>query len=105
IVGRGAYPNYKTSEHHPLAHGKVRFVGEPVAMAIAPTRAQAEDILELRELDIEELPPIVDARAPRGDASVRVHDEWSDNLHLTLGMDKTLGVEKSFDDLAREAKV
>src|ERR1700676_3959011 len=40
IVGRGAYPTYKTSEHHPLGHRKVRFVGEPVAMAFAPTRGE-----------------------------------------------------------------
>src|ERR1043166_2582283 len=65
IVGRGAYPTYKTSEHHPLSHRKVRFVGEPVAMAIAPTRGEAEDILEGVELDIEELPGIVDALGAR----------------------------------------
>ncbi|MGH9552860.1 MAG: xanthine dehydrogenase family protein molybdopterin-binding subunit, partial [Terriglobales bacterium] len=105
IVGRGAYPTYKTSEHHPLSHRKVRFVGEPVAMAFAPTRAEAEDILEKVELDIEELPAIVDALAARADTSLRVHDEWPDNLHLTLDMDKTLDSDEGFDAHAGKAKV
>ncbi|MGH2506849.1 MAG: xanthine dehydrogenase family protein molybdopterin-binding subunit [Ktedonobacteraceae bacterium] len=105
IVGRGAYPTYKTSEHHPLGCRKVRFVGEPVAMAFAPTRGEAEDILEGVELNIEELPPIIDALAARADTTLRVHDEWSDNLHLTLDMEKTLGSDKNFDSHAAKAKV
>jgi len=89
IVSRGvAFPTYKPSEHHPLAHEKVRFVGEPIAMAIADTRAEAEDILESVELDIDELPAIVDAVEARSDRSNRVRDEWDDNLYLTLTMDK-----------------
>jgi carbon-monoxide dehydrogenase large subunit len=99
IVARGAFPTYKISEHHPLAHEKVRFVGEPIAMAVAATRAQAEDILERVEFDIEELPAIVDALAARSDKSNRVRDEWEDNLYLTLGMDK------GFDSLAGQAEV
>ena len=35
---------FKVSEQPALATGKVRFVGELVAMCVAPTRAEAEDI-------------------------------------------------------------
>jgi hypothetical protein len=39
-----------------LATGKVRHVGELVAMCVAPTRAQAEDIAAAVTLDLDELP-------------------------------------------------
>jgi carbon-monoxide dehydrogenase large subunit len=88
ILATSTLLSYRVSEHHPLARGKVRFVGEPVAMCIAPTRAQAEDLAEAIELRIDPLPALVDAHAARADALVRVHDEWPDNLFLTLSYDK-----------------
>lgn len=99
IVARGAFPTYKISEHHPLAHEKVRFVGEPIAMAFASTRAEAECILECVEFDIDELPAIVDAVVARTDHTSRVREEWENNLYLTLGMDK------GFDEHSGKADV
>lgn len=84
IAPTSSLPSYRVSSQHPLACGKVRFVGEAVAMCIAPTRAEAEDLAERVELEIEELPPLVDAQAARGDATLRVHEEWDDNLFLRI---------------------
>src|SRR5205823_3382733 len=39
-------PSYKPSAQPPLARDKVRFAGDPVALAFAPSRAEAEDIVE-----------------------------------------------------------
>jgi len=51
-----------------IAHDKVRYVGEPVAVVIASDPAIAEDALELIELDIEELPAVADhIKAARDD--------------------------------------
>lgn len=91
-------PNYKVSVQHPLAHGKVRFVGELMAMAVAPTRAAAEDICEQIEADLDELPALVDAHEARRSAT-RVHDAWDDNLFLTLNYDS------GFEECARNAPV
>src|SRR5262245_9676068 len=44
-------PGFKASSYPPLAEAKVRFVGEPVAMCVAMTRAEAEDIAELIEAE------------------------------------------------------
>jgi len=77
-------PSYRVSLQHPLARGKVRYAGELVAMTVAPTRAEAEDIADQIELDLDELPPLVDAHAARAMTDTRVHDEWPDNLFLTL---------------------
>lgn len=47
----------------------VRFVGDPVAIVVAETRAQAQDAAELIEIDYEVLPAITDtARAADADA-------------------------------------
>lgn len=43
-----------------IASGKMRYVGEPVAIVVASDPAIAEDALELIVLDIEELPPVAD---------------------------------------------
>ncbi|MDO9217160.1 MAG: xanthine dehydrogenase family protein, partial [Lacisediminimonas sp.] len=86
IVAESTLPGYKRSAHPPLASGKIRFAGEPVAMAFAPTRAQAEDIAEQIGLDLEELPALVSADAARASAQ-RIHEEWDDNLFLTLKVD------------------
>ena len=45
------------------AVGKVRYVGEPVAIVAADTRARAEDALELIEVDYEPLPAVVSTEA------------------------------------------
>lgn len=92
-------PSYKVSVQHPLAQGKVRFAGELIAMTIAPTRAAAEDLTEAIELDLEELPALVDAHATRTTTQTRVHEEWDDNLFLTLNYDN------GFDEHAQNAPV
>ncbi len=93
IVAGNTVPGYKISKCPPLAQGKVRFVGEAIAMCVAPTRAEAEDLCERIELDLEELPALVDAHAAAADANVRVHDEWPDNSFLTLSYDNGFASE------------
>ncbi len=111
IVTPSTLPTYKLSAQHPLAHGKVRFVGEPVAICVAKTRAEAEDLAERIELDLEELPALVDAHAARADRATRVHEEWEDNLFLTLCLNngfeeeskKAVVVVKREIELSRQA--
>jgi aerobic carbon-monoxide dehydrogenase large subunit len=43
-----------------LAHGRVRYVGEPVALAVAESRYLAEDALDAIEVEYEDLPAVVD---------------------------------------------
>jgi aerobic carbon-monoxide dehydrogenase large subunit len=43
-----------------LAHEKVRYVGEPVALAVAESRYLAEDALDAIEVEYEDLPAVVD---------------------------------------------
>ncbi|WP_439595488.1 xanthine dehydrogenase family protein molybdopterin-binding subunit [Falsiroseomonas sp.] len=66
-----------------LAHGRVRHVGEPVALVVAETRAQAEDAAELVRPDIEPLPAAVDTAAAVAPGAPRVWDAAPDNIGLT----------------------
>src|SRR5262249_59506192 len=46
-----------------IADGRIRYVGEPVAVVLADSAALAEDGVGAIALDIEELPPVADRRA------------------------------------------
>ena len=75
-------PGFKISEQAVLATGKVRHVGELVAMCVAETRAEAEDIAAAVTLDLEPLPAVYDMRKAREVGSALVHEHWGDNVFL-----------------------
>lgn len=88
-------PGFKPSDQTPLATGKVRHVGELVAMCVAPTRAEAEDMAEAVTLDIETLPAVHDMLEARKEGSALVHDDWGDNLFLESFVDADIAaIEK-----------
>lgn len=78
---------FKPSEQTPLASSKVRYVGEPIAMCIAPTRAEAEDIAGAVTVDLAELPAVRDMMAARDPASPLLHEQWGDNVFLETLVD------------------
>lgn len=75
-------PGFKISEQPVLATGKVRQVGELVAMCVAPTRAEAEDIAAAVVLDLQELPAVHDMLRARDPGAPLVHEHWGDNIFL-----------------------
>jgi carbon-monoxide dehydrogenase large subunit len=82
-----ALPGFKSSLQPVLAIDKVRHVGEPVAMCIAPTCAEAEDIAAKIEIDFDSLPAVHDMLEGRRDGAPLVHEAWGDNLFLTTDID------------------
>src|SRR5262245_44603618 len=70
------------SEQPVLAVAKVPHVGELVAMCVAPTRAEAEDIAAAVALDLEPLPAVHDMRRARDADAALVHEHWGDNVFL-----------------------
>jgi carbon-monoxide dehydrogenase large subunit len=80
----------------PLALGRVRYVGERVAVVIAVTEAQARDAAELVSVDYDVLPAVVRAEdAVRRGAPV-VHDGAADNTSFTMRMGNADAVESAF---------
>jgi len=80
-------PGFKSSVQPVLATGKVRYVGELVAMCVAPTRAEAEDLAGEIEVDFDPLPAVTDMLAGRKPGAALVHEHWGDNLYLTTSTD------------------
>ena len=87
IVANSALPGFKPSAQPPLATDRVRHVGEAVAVCVAPTRAEAEDLAELVELDLDELPAVSDMLAGRLADAPRLHAHWTDNVFLETRVD------------------
>jgi carbon-monoxide dehydrogenase large subunit len=53
-----------------------------MAMCVADTRAEAEDIAAQVYVDFEELPAVVDMLEAREAGAALVHEHWGDNVFL-----------------------
>ncbi|MFM7341941.1 MAG: xanthine dehydrogenase family protein molybdopterin-binding subunit, partial [Betaproteobacteria bacterium] len=67
----------KEPPHPILAQGKVRYVGDHVAMVVAQTQEQARNAAELVEVDYEVLPSVV--RASQAAKATALHEQAPDN--------------------------
>jgi 4-hydroxybenzoyl-CoA reductase subunit alpha len=88
---------------YPLARGKVRYRGEPVAAVAATDAATAEKALELIRFEVRELPSYYTAAAARSPDAVQLHDDKAGNLEREVN--NCFGdVEAGFEtaDLVRE---
>ena len=71
---------------HPIiAAGKIRHVGEIVAAVVADTLEQARDAAEAIDLDLTELPAVIDMKAAVADGATKVHDDLTSNLCYDWG--------------------
>jgi carbon-monoxide dehydrogenase large subunit len=78
-----AVPKVEGFKEHPaLATNRVRFAGEPIAMAVGPTRGIAEDIADSVFVDIEQLPAVVDLLAATRPGTPVMREEWGDNIYV-----------------------
>lgn len=94
--GKGAAP------HRPvLADGTMRHVGEPVAMVLAETRAQAQDAAEAIGLDFDELPVAMDL-APGGP---EIHPEAPDNTGIDWEFGDGPGTDNAFARAAHVTRI
>jgi carbon-monoxide dehydrogenase large subunit len=67
-----------------LARDRARFVGEPIAVVVATSRAAAEDAAELVLVDYEQLPAVVEPHAAlAADAPVLFEEAGSNVCHET----------------------
>ena len=76
-------PQLKRYEQPVIAHDKVRYVGEPIAVVVADNAAIAEDALEAIVVDIEPLPAVPDRDASRKD-DVLLFEEIGTNIANTM---------------------
>ena len=93
------YPGHKASDYPHLATGNLRFVGESIAVCLAETRGDAEDLAARTNVDFDALPPVVDMLAAVEASAAKVHDAWDDNVILDSRF------EANADDVAAPVSV
>ncbi len=76
----GFVPVHPDFVRPPLADGKVRFVGEPIAVVLAETFEQGEDAAELIWADIDPLPAVTVAEAALADGAPVLFDVHGSNV-------------------------
>jgi carbon-monoxide dehydrogenase large subunit len=85
----------KEPKHPVLADGKVRYVGDRVALVVAETYDQAKAAAELIEVDYDELTPVIGTGKAASIAS-NVHDEAPGNVCYHWGIGDKDGVDAAF---------
>jgi len=79
VPGRGG-AMLKVPHRDVLARGKVRFVGELVALVVAETAEAAQDAVELIEIDYRDLDAVVDGTAALKRGAPQLHADVPGNL-------------------------
>jgi aerobic carbon-monoxide dehydrogenase large subunit len=77
-------PRHKSCDWPVLAHDKVRFVGEAVAVVVATNRYVAEDAAALVEVEYDPVDVVWDMEKALEPGSPLVHEEWGDNVMQVL---------------------
>ena len=88
-----------------LAHGRVRFVGEPVVLVVAETEHQAQDATELIEIEYKDLPVVVEAADGISTDSVRLHPDLPDNLAFDYEYGDRQSTDPGFEQAAHIVRV
>ena len=86
----------KAGPHPALAQGKVRYVGDHVAVVIAESLAQAKDAAEAIEVDYEVLPAIVDPATAAKAGGEPVHEVAPDNTVFAWHLGDKAATEAAF---------
>ncbi|MGH6612082.1 MAG: xanthine dehydrogenase family protein molybdopterin-binding subunit, partial [Burkholderiaceae bacterium] len=94
----------KEPKHPVLADGKALYVGDPVALVVADTLAQAKAAAALVDVDYEELPPVVETAKAKGANSV-IHDAAPDNVCYHWGIGDKAGVDAAIASAAHVTKL
>ena len=83
-------------KHPVLAEGKVRHVGDPVAVVVADSRTQARDAAEIIVVDYDVLDAVVDMPSAVGNGSIHVHDDVGSNVCYDWGLGDKDAVDAVF---------
>lgn len=94
----------KAGAHPALAQGKVRYVGDHVAVVIAESYAEAKDAAEAIVVDYDILPAVVDLeKATKG--APAIHDVASDNRVYNWSLGDEAATNAAFANAAHVTKL
>jgi aerobic carbon-monoxide dehydrogenase large subunit len=86
----------KMAPHPAIAHGKANYVGDPVAVVVAETLAQAKDAAEKIKVDYEVLPPVSDPAKAQSDGAPQIHEVAARNTIYQWHLGDAKAVEAAF---------
>ena len=95
----------KAGAHPALAQGKVRYVGDHVAVVIAETLAQAKDAAEMVSVDYEPLPAAVDVASAQTPGQPQVHAEAPNNTVYEWHLGDKAAVDAAFGQAKHVTKL
>src|SRR5437762_7260390 len=95
----------KEPPHPVLAKGKVRYVGDQVALVVAETQNQAKDAAELIDVDYDVLPAVVDVVDALKSGAPQIHDEAPGNKCYTWAIGDKAAVDAAFAKAAHVTKL
>ncbi|WP_315898513.1 xanthine dehydrogenase family protein molybdopterin-binding subunit [Vannielia litorea] len=88
-------PGFRSSVQPILAADRIRHVNEPIAACVAATRAEAEDLADLTQLDAKPLPAVHDMLKARDEDAPLLHPDWEENAFLESGFEQ--GIEAAIE--------
>jgi carbon-monoxide dehydrogenase large subunit len=95
----------RSTQRLPLATDRVRYVGDPVAVVVASTKAEAKDAAEAVELDIDPLPAVTLASAAAAPDAPLLYDDIPGNEVLDFHHGDREAVAKAFAEAAHVTKL
>jgi carbon-monoxide dehydrogenase large subunit len=95
----------RTTRRAALAKDRLRFVGDPVAVVVADTKAQAKDAAEMIFLDVETLPSVTEASAAATDDAPLLYDNIPGNEVLDFRFGNAEKVAEAFAGAAHVQKL
>jgi aerobic carbon-monoxide dehydrogenase large subunit len=95
----------KAGAHPALAQGKVRYVGDHVAVVIADTLAQARDAAEKIEVHYTELPAVVDTAKAASSGQPQLHDVAPNNTIFNWHIGDKAATDAAFVSAAHVTKL
>ncbi|HZB93558.1 MAG TPA: xanthine dehydrogenase family protein molybdopterin-binding subunit [Stellaceae bacterium] len=91
--------------HPVLAQGKVRHIGDPVAVVIAETRAEAKDAAELIAVDYNTLPIVVSGEEALKPGAPQLHEQAKGNLCYDWHLGDKAAVDAAFAKAAHVTRL
>jgi carbon-monoxide dehydrogenase large subunit len=88
-----------------LAHGKIRFVGEAVALVVAGSAHAAQDAAELIQVEYRELPAVVAPEAALAPDAPQLHDDVPGNMPLEAEAGDAAAVDAAFAGAAHVTRL
>jgi len=82
--------------HPPLATDRVRYVGQPVALVVARTAAEARDAAEKIDIDYEPLPAVTTAEDALAEDAVQLGPEMPRNVVLEYETGDVAAADRAF---------